>query len=312
MLYGVILRRLHPPRGTRAGECGVWPVVREMKAVEQEKSAGAKDAPDLDVPDEVIADYCDEIDEVPVERVEVWIIGTADGGHPVDENERLAECEKALGYAFADRRLLARALTHSSSTSDKHQDNERLEFFGDAVLDLVVREYLFHHFPNRQEGDLTEAKSAIVCRASLVKAARDLGLKRFLILGRGMGQRKGFPESLIADAYEAVVAAVYLDGGYPPARDFIMRTLGDVMPQAVERANATNFKSNLQKLTQQGKRPLPIYRLLGASGPEHSRTFAVAVLVDGREMGRGSGTSKKAAEQEAAKSALENIAAGED
>ncbi len=250
------------------------------------------------------------VEDVPVERVEIW---TGDSVAVFkNEDDRLAAFEKALGYSFADRRLLSKALTHSSSTANKNNDNERLEFFGDAVLDLVVREYLYHNFPNRHEGDLTEAKSSIVCRSSLVRAARNLGLKHYLILGRGMGKRKGIPESLLGDAYEAVVAAIYLDGGYVPVREFIMRTLGDVMPLAVEKANVANFKSNLQKLTQQRKRTLPVYRVLGASGPEHSRIFEVAVSVGGREMGRGRGTSKKAAEQEAAKAALENLAMEEE
>ena len=281
-----------------------------MTAAEQENSNNGMDAPDPEELEEVVADFCEEIADVPVERVEVLMTGIGDGDH-IDEDERLAECEKSLQYAFADRRHLSRALTHSSSTSNKHQDNERLEFFGDAVLDMVVREYLFHHYPNRQEGDLTEAKSAIVCRASLVKAGKELGLKRFLILGRGVGSRKGVPDSLIADAYEAIVAAVYLDGGYPPVREFIMRTLRGVMPQAIEKASAANYKSNLQKLAQRDKRHLPAYRLLGASGPEHARVFEVAVFMDGDEIGRGSGTSKKAAEQEAAKCALQTIALGE-
>ncbi len=249
------------------------------------------------------------VHEVPVERVEVWSgVGDTGGVDFTDENERLAACELSLGYNFHDRRLLARALTHSSSTSDKSLDNERMEFFGDAVLDLVVREFLFHNYPNRQEGDLTEAKSTIVCRGSLAHAAKSIHLKRYLILGRGMGRKKKIPDSLLADAYEAVVAAIYIDGGYAPAKTFIMRTLGSEMPSAIERANVANFKSNLQKITQQRRHALPHYRVLGSSGPEHSRIFEVAVSIEGKEMGRGFGSSKKAAEQEAAKQALDGMA----
>lgn len=252
-----------------------------------------------------------EIEDVPVERVEVW--NSAGDGVPVaDEGKRLTALETLLGYTFADRRYLARALTHSSSTADKRQNNERMEFFGDAVLDMVVREFLFHNYPNRQEGDLTEAKSAIVCRTSLFKAAKRLELRRFLILGRGMGRKRSLPDSLLADAFEAVVAAIYLDGGYVPARDFIMRSLGEVMPAAVDKANFTNFKSNLQRIVQQKKRKLPSYKVLGANGPEHSRIFEVAVFVDGKEMGRGTGSNKKTAEQEAAKHALATMAMTEE
>ena len=282
-----------------------------MTTAEEKSIDSDMDVPVFEAPEDVFVDSCEEVDDVTVERVEVLMTGIEGDGH-IDENERLAACEKAVLYSFADRRHLSRALTHSSSTSNKHQDNERLEFFGDAVLDMVVREYLFHHYPNRQEGDLTEAKSAIVCRASLVKAGKELGLKRFLVLGRGVGSRKGVPDSLIADAYEAIVAAVYLDGGYQQVRDFILRTLANALPAAIEKANAANYKSNLQKMAQRDKRHLPAYRLLEASGPEHARVFEVAVFMDSVEIGRGMGTSKKAAEQEAAKSALHNIAAGEN
>ena len=229
-----------------------------------------------------------------------------------DDKERIRACEQALGYTFFDKGLILNALTHSSSTADKRMDNERLEFFGDAVLDLVVREYLYHHYPNHQEGDLTEAKSAVVCRTSLAKAAKRMNLKEYLQVGRGIGRKKSVPDSLLADAYEAIVAAIYLDGGYQPVRNFILMTLGEEIPFAIEQANSTNYKSNLQKLLQQQKRPLPVYRVLGSTGPEHSRIFQVAALIEGEEMGRGSGSSKKAAEQEAARSALDNMDAGPD
>lgn len=218
--------------------------------------------------------------------------------------ERIRVCEEVLGYTFFEKKLIKTALTHSSSTSDKHLDNERLEFFGDAVLDLVIREFLYHNYPNHQEGDLTEAKSAVVCRASLAKASKKMGLKDCLFLGRGIGKKRGVPDSLLADAYEAVVAAIYLDGGYQPVKNFILMTLKSEIPFAIEQANSTNYKSNLQKLLQQQKRPLPQYRVLGSTGPEHSRVFEIAVFIEGEEAGRGSGSSKKAAEQEAARAAL--------
>ncbi|MCC8181224.1 MAG: ribonuclease III [Planctomycetes bacterium] len=249
----------------------------------------------------------DEVEEVPVEQIEVNLPGPS-GHNTQNELERVLACEQAIGYEFSDKGLLRNALTHSSSTSDKRLDNERLEFFGDAVLDLVIREYLFHNYPNRQEGDLTEAKSAVVCRDALVRAAQRLGLKNYLNLGRGIGKRRAVPDSLLANAYEAVVAAIYLDGGYEPVRDFILTSLRAEIPRAIEEANSTNYKSNLQKMVQQQKKPLPVYKVLSTSGPEHSRTFQVAVLIDGEEMGRGSGSSKKTAEQQAAKSALETYA----
>ena len=248
----------------------------------------------------------EEIEEVQVEQV---VIG-GDGKTRFQNNdERIRACEKALGYSFFNKNLLKNALTHSSSTSDKRLDNERLEFFGDAVLDLVVREYLFHNYPNRQEGDLTEAKSAVVCRTALVKAAQRVSLKTYLILGRGIGKRREVPDSLLANAYEAIVAAIYLDGGYPPVRNFILATIGEEIPFAIERASHSNHKSLLQKFLQQKKCPLPVYRTLDSTGPEHSRVFQVAVLVEDREIGRGVGSNKKTAEQDAARSALESLEA---
>ena len=287
-----------------------------MKSVRQEdppiqdvSQSDADDVSEADVMAEIVEseDACPEpegVEEVPVEKV---VIGGDGKTKFPNDNERIRACEEALGYTFFNKGLIRTALTHSSSTSDKRLDNERLEFFGDAVLDLVIREYLYHNYPNRQEGDLTEAKSAVVCRTSLVKAAKRIGLKPFLTLGRGMGKRRAVPDSLLADAYEAVVAAIYIDGGYQPARNFILATLGDEIPFAVERASSTNYKSTLQKLLQQQKRPLPAYRVLGSTGPEHSRIFQVAVLIEGKEMGRGSGSSKKAAEQEAARLALDSL-----
>ena len=262
---------------------------------------------------------CDDGDDVPglveadiVEDVPVELLANEVPGEKAGRigDGRIKLCEEALGYTFFDKKLIKNALTHSSSTSDKSLDNERLEFFGDAVLDLVIREYLYHTYPRHQEGDLTEAKSAVVCRASLAKASRKIGLKSFLFLGRGIGRKRAVPDSLLADAYEAIVAAIYLDGGYQPVKNFILMTLKGEIPFAMEQANSANYKSNLQKLLQQQKRVLPVYRVLGATGPEHSRIFEVAVLVDGEEMGRGTGSSKKSAEQEAARLALANLDVG--
>ncbi len=252
---------------------------------------------------EVDAEEVEEIEDVAVETVDSGRNGKKSRAAAADE-ERIRACEQAIGYTFFNKKLIRNALTHSSSTSDKHLDNERMEFFGDAVLDLVIREFLYHNYPNHQEGDLTEAKSTVVCRTSLVKAAKRIGLKNYLFLGRGMGKRRPVPDSLLGDAYEAIVAAIYLDGGYQPVKNFILFTLGTEIPVAVEQVNSTNYKSNLQKLLQQHKRPLPVYRVLGCTGPEHSRIYQIAVLVAGEEMGRGAGSNKKTAEQEAARAAL--------
>ncbi len=262
-------------------------------------------AEDIDDED-VLAAIDDFVEEVPVEVLDP-------NAERAEQNQtlgRIRACEQVLGYTFFDKKLIKTALTHSSSTSDKRLDNERLEFFGDAVLDLVIREYLYHNYPNHQEGDLTEAKSAVVCRASLARAAKKMDLKAFLFFGRGIGKKRGVPDSLLADAYEAIVAAIYLDGGYQPVKNFILMTLKDEIPCAIEQANSANYKSTLQKLLQQRKHSLPVYRILRAIGPEHSRVFEVAVLIEGKEAGRGAGSSKKAAEQEAARAALDAMDAG--
>lgn len=269
--------------------------------------------PDADDEPGVVEAALEYVEEVPVEVfAEARLLGGSNGdGYKKDKAgitaERIHACEAALGYTFFDKKLIKIALTHSSSTSDKRLDNERMEFFGDAILDLVIREYLFHNYPNHQEGDLTEAKSAVVCRSSLAKASKKMDMKSYLFLGRGIGKKRGVPDSLLADAYEAIVAAIYLDGGYQPVKNFVLMTLKDEIPFAIEQANSTNYKSSLQKFLQQQKRSLPVYRVLGSTGPEHSRVFQVAALIEGEEMGRGSGSSKKAAEQEAARMALENL-----
>ncbi len=264
----------------------------------------------------VIETDVSEIGEILIEDVDVELLDDEDAGarqrpgSSTAVDDKLRACEQTLGYTFFAKQLIKNALTHSSSTSDKRLDNERLEFFGDAVLDLVVREYLYHNYPNHQEGDLTEAKSTVVCRASLARAGKKMDLKSFLFLGRGIGKKRAVPDSLLADAYEAIVAAIYLDGGYQPVKNFVLMTLRDEIPNAISHANATNFKSNLQKYLQQQKRPLPVYKTLGSSGPEHSRVFTVAAHIEDVEMGRGSGPSKKAAEQEAARAALQTLEAG--
>ncbi|MDR1535575.1 MAG: ribonuclease III [Planctomycetota bacterium] len=250
----------------------------------------------------------EDVEDVPVDVIEIGAATLAAGWRNyAGEGERLSACEAILGYVFSDKSLLLNALTHSSSTSDKRLDNERLEFFGDAVLDLVIREHLFLKYPNRNEGELTEAKSAVVCRASLVKAARRINLESFLILGRGIGKRRLIPESLLADAFEAVVAAIYIDGGIAPSRNFILAHLGETAANAIELTDSANYKSVLQKILQRQRHPPPVYRVVSVDGPEHSRFFTVAAFSNDRELGRGSGANKKAAEQEAARAALGNL-----
>ena len=221
------------------------------------------------------------------------------------ESDWCGEVERALGYQFLNRALLRQALTHSSHQHTPQTHNERMEFFGDAVLDLVVRERLFHQFPERREGELTEIKSATVHGKALCLAARRMGLERFLKIGRSVRKRnKDIPDSMLGDAYEALVAAIYLDGGYEAARRFIVRTLAsDLVTRAREAAQA-NPKSMLQQYLQQRMQTVPVYKMVGHDGPGHARVFTMSVSAGNRVLGQGSGSNKKEAEQAAARAAL--------
>ncbi len=222
--------------------------------------------------------------------------------------------EQRLGYRFRDRGLLEHALTHRSKAHEDPSggvfDNESLEFLGDAVLGMVVAEALFRTFPLFSEGQKSKVKSAIVSTASLAELAETLGLGQHMILGRGEektgGRRK---QALLADTYEALLAAVYLDGGLDAARDFILRELGE----AIEDARRPDYfgrdhKSALQEQLQALGRPLPVYRVAGEIGPDHRKLFHVEVVVGADVLAQGAGRTKKDAEQEAAKAALAKLA----
>jgi ribonuclease-3 len=222
--------------------------------------------------------------------------------------------ERRIGYRFRDRGLLEHALTHRSKAHEDPSggvfDNESLEFLGDAVLGMVVAEALFRTFPSFSEGQKSKVKSAIVSTFSLAELAEALDLGEHMILGRGEektgGRRK---QALLADTYEALIAAIYLDGGLDAARDFILRELGD----AIEEARRPEYfgrdhKSALQEQLQALGRPLPIYRIAGEIGPDHRKLFHVEVVVGHDVLAQGAGRTKKEAEQEAAKAALAKLA----
>ena len=217
--------------------------------------------------------------------------------------------EEKLGYTFTDRTLLERALTHSSYANENRgkglESNERLEFLGDSVLGMVTADFLFRTKPNLPEGDLTRTRAALVCEGSLVLVARELGLGRCLKLGRGEDAGGGRERpSIPAVAVEAVIAAIYLDGGIGSARKFIQRFIldrGDVV--AVSR----DHKTALQELVQRESGQVLEYRLLGATGPDHAKVFRVEVDLNGEAVGTGEGRSKKEAEQNAARAAIEKL-----
>jgi ribonuclease-3 len=220
---------------------------------------------------------------------------------------RYGSLEERLGYRFRDALLLEQAFTHKSfvneSTVPGRQDNQRLEFLGDAVLDLAVSHALMEMFPGFGEGDLTKIRAGVVNEQGLARVAEELRLGEWLFLGRGEEQSGGRRKpSLLADAFEALVAAVYLDGGYDPALAMVRRLLGARL--AVE-AGQMDFKTRLQERTQTTVHETPRYQLVSESGPAHDRSFEVAVLLGGQELSRGRGKSKKEAEQRAAAGAFE-------
>jgi ribonuclease-3 len=223
----------------------------------------------------------------------------------------LAELEAKLDVRFRDRSLLHIALVHGSVGPEgrsRHGDNyERLEFLGDAVLNLVISDHLYRLFPARLEGDLARLRAAIVSEGPLARVARAMDLGRYLLLGRGEEKGGGRGRaSLLADALEAVVGAVYIDSGYGVAHYCVTRWFAEDLAR-LEEPGEGDFKSQLQELVQQQERRLPRYRITGQEGPEHSRVFVAVVEVNGRMLGEGRGRSKKEAEQAAAHQALEQL-----
>ena len=222
----------------------------------------------------------------------------------------LSDLEQALGYRFQDRALLENALTHSSYANEKWKNglrsNERLEFLGDSILGFVVAEYLYRSCPDHPEGDLTRMRADLVCEASLAHVAEHLGLGTYLLLGHGEEQGGGRTRSSInADAVESVIAAAYLDGGYPAAKGIIDRLILKEVPKGHPRN--CDFKTALQELVQRKKNQLLAYTLLEESGPDHDKTFRVEVTLNGQVVGIGTGSSKKRAEQAAAEMALHKL-----
>ena len=218
----------------------------------------------------------------------------------------------SLGFSFRQPELLAEALVHSSYAHEHAKTamphNERLEFLGDAVLDLAISERLFRAIPNLNEGLMTQARAAVVCEKSLAAVAQQLHPGDFLLLGCGERSRDGkYPASILADALEAVIGAIYLDGGLEPVQRFIDRFLGAELLRAQQGSIIQDYKTQLQQeLQKEGPRAIA-YQLISQTGPPHDRTFAVEVWVDGEVFGSGSGKSKKEAEQVAAQAALTTL-----
>ena len=222
----------------------------------------------------------------------------------------IKDLETAIGYQFRNIQLLQNALTHSSYANERWHNsllsNERLEFLGDSVLGMLVAEYLYHNFPDRPEGELTRMRADMVCEKTLAAAANRIGIGEHLLLGHGEDRLGGRNrESILADAMESVIAASFLDGGIEAALKIVQQFILVEVP--VTKMHNTDYKTALQELVQQKKNQVLTYALVGQSGPDHDKQFDVEVSLNGTVVGQGSGRSKKRAEQDAARCAIEKL-----
>lgn len=227
------------------------------------------------------------------------------------EQEILDECQDVIGYRFQKPEMLRAALTHTSGANTRGASNERLEFLGDAVLGLVTCEQLFLRFPDYQEGEMTKIKSAVVSRVACAEFSRELDLGDFLFLGRGMKSSAEVPANLLADVFESLVAAIYLDGGMEAAHPFIARFVNPEIDRVVRDAANNNYKSLLQQVAQREYGGTPKYHVLDEQGPDHARSFKIAVVINTHHYPAAWGQNKKVAESRAAQNALAEIN-GED
>ncbi len=226
------------------------------------------------------------------------------------------EIENELGYSFKERNYLLRALTHSSYSNEnkkeKLKNNERLEFLGDSVLGLIISEYLFSHYANLEEGQLTKIRAKIVCEASLGEASRKLKLGEFMLFGRGEELTGGRERtSILSDAFEALIAAIFLDGGMECARIFVLKSLDTVIEDAVQGKLFIDYKTRLQEVIQVQKGNRIKYDIVKEEGPDHAKIFYTEVRLNEVIIGVGSGHSKKESEQEAAKEGLKRLSTHE-
>ena len=226
----------------------------------------------------------------------------------------LTKLEQGLGYTFRNKALLENALTHSSYANENREkhipDNERLEFLGDSILGFVVADYLYRNFPDKPEGELTRIRADLVCERNLAEAAATIELGSYLLLGHGEEQGGGRKrDSIVSDAMESVIAASFMDGGFAAAKEIIDRLILSNIPKG--RPRNFDYKTAFQELVQRKKDQQIHYELTGESGPDHDKHFEVEVLLNGRAVGRGVGSSKKRAEQAAAEAAIEALFPGE-
>ena len=221
--------------------------------------------------------------------------------------EQIELLQSRIGRKFDDPALLVRAMTHASTTDTRVDSNERLEFLGDAVLGLVCCELIFALYPHYLEGEMTKVKSTVVSRQTCAAVARELGLDKHLLLGKGMQGHRSLPQSLAAATLESIVAAIYFDGGLGAARMFLEPLLTPLIHRAAMSGHQENFKSVLQQHAQTKFGASPSYHVLDEKGPDHAKCFEVCVEIDGRKFPACWGQSKKQAEQQAALNALAEL-----
>ncbi|MGE3314705.1 MAG: ribonuclease III [Planctomycetaceae bacterium] len=226
--------------------------------------------------------------------------------------DRLAACEaEVLQYQFQDRSQLEKALTHASVAKTRLESNERLEFLGDAILGALICEMLYHRFPEYPEGELTRVKSNLVSRNTCAALTEELGLTRFLLLGKGLAMNERIPVSILAGVFESVVAAIYLDGGQEAVRSFVGRAFAAELERTTDFDQSKNYKSLLQQMAQKTHGETPLYHLLDEKGPDHSKCFKISAAIGPQVFSAAWGNSKKEAEQRAALNALHEIAGKE-
>lgn len=224
-------------------------------------------------------------------------------------NTNIEELESIIEYSFNNKELLLNALTHTSYVNENPFkdvfDNERLEYLGDAVLEVVSSKFIYQSYPDMNEGEMTKFRASLVCEPTLANDARDVKLPNFLYLGKGEESSGGRNRnSIISDAFEALIAAIFLDGGYEKAEEFIMKfAMNDIEHKRL----FNDSKSILQERVEKTKRGELEYKIIDEQGPDHDKTFTVAAIIDGKTVGTGVGPNKKAAEQKAAFNALKDI-----
>ncbi len=220
------------------------------------------------------------------------------------DEEILRQIEQIIGYNFSDKNLLVKAFTHSSAVDGRLLSNERLEFLGDSVLAVVICQALFENFTNYLEGDLTKIKSRLVSRETCAQISGQLGLQKYLKVGKGMVSNRALSGSLAAGVLETVIAAIHIDGGFEAAREFILRIYGSLIEQADAEHDHGNFKSLLQQYSQEQFSATPSYILLDEKGLDHNKCFELEVTISDRHFPSAWGSNKKEAEQKAASNAL--------